>query len=70
MNQVFQVGDKVRRIRDSHGGMNVGDIATVKSLKDSKGRYDPYHIWLVEYASGHSRSAFELIDSPIQAEIL
>ncbi len=54
-NRRFKVGDSVKRMTGSHGGMKVGDIGTVTGI-DSDG----VHIRLKEYNFGQSECNFKL----------
>lgn len=57
----FKVGDEVRRIKDEHGGMEIGDIGTIELFRDE-------HVVLKEYGDyGHSFDALVLTESiPIE----
>jgi hypothetical protein len=52
---MFKIGDKVRRIRDSFGGMETGDVATVSGVLNTG------DLQLIEYSGNHSVFNFELV---------
>ncbi len=62
MNQ-FTVGDKVRRIRDCHMGMKVGDIATITKIGGTN------NIVLREFGGTHDGKNFEKINNPCAAPV-
>ncbi|GAH59051.1 unnamed protein product [marine sediment metagenome] len=45
----FEVGDKVKRIHDSHQGMSVGDIGIVERIRSDGDTID-----LKEFGTGHA----------------
>ena len=50
----FKIGNRVRRFKEHHGGMNPGDTATVRR-KDSSTCF-----YLKEYKYGHDPRNFKL----------
>lgn len=56
----FKEGDVVRRIKGSHMGMEIGDVATIR--KKRNGEYSGT-IYLNEYDGGHDSNYFKKVTS-------
>jgi len=65
----FKIGDKVRRIKSEHGGMQVNDIGTVKFVTSSgaielQERAYNVKMWDNAFNVTHDADNFELVESP------
>lgn len=58
---MFKAGDRVRRVKDSHFGMKVDDVATVDHIGMAN------HVVLREFEGEHSVKCLELLtDGPVR----
>ena len=57
-----KVGDKLRRIKGEHGGMEVGDVGTIENINGD----DTDFINFKEYGEGHTGANLIKLDNKLE----